>query len=116
MKAYKLLRIRKDGSLSPLFINKRSTIKIGAMNKAEAYPTKGYALRPGWHCTRLPYAPHLKTNPKHENRVWCEVEIYEYTQQRRPESQGGIWYLSKWMQIVRVLSSEEIEQIIRNSQ
>jgi len=51
MKAYKLLKLRKDGSLGPLFINRKQKIPIGKWLTAECHPTKGYALRPGWHTT-----------------------------------------------------------------
>lgn len=47
IKGYKLLRLRKDGTLGPLFINARMRIPVGKWLKAESHPTKGYALRPG---------------------------------------------------------------------
>lgn len=57
--AYKLFRRRGDGSLGPLFINKRQRIPLGEWLQAEDHPTKGYAHRPGWHCGVAPSAPHL---------------------------------------------------------
>lgn len=48
MKAYKLVRKLKDGSLSPLFINKKSRIPVGVWLDAEEHPTKGFAVRKGW--------------------------------------------------------------------
>ncbi len=59
MIVYKLVRKMKDGSLSPLFINKKSRLPIGVWLTAETYPTKGFAERTGWHCTIKPEAPHL---------------------------------------------------------
>ncbi len=50
MKAYKLIRKMKDGSLSPLFINKKSRIPVGVWMDAESNPPKGFAVRKGWHC------------------------------------------------------------------
>ena len=35
MKAYKLIRKMKDGSLSPLFINKKSRIPVGVLVLAQ---------------------------------------------------------------------------------
>ena len=67
---------------------------------AEDHPTKGFAHRPGWHCTANPNAPHLSDNPVHENRVWLQVEIIDYVEQERPLSQGGMWYLAKQMRII----------------
>lgn len=89
----------KDGSLSSLFIGKRNRLPIGKWLKAECLPTKGFAIRPGWHCTKEPIAPHLST----KGRVWVKVEIKEYTELLRPENQGGLWYLAKRMRILEVV-------------
>jgi len=96
-KAYKLLRLRKDGTLGPLFINRRQVIPVGQWLQAEDHPTKGYAHRPGWHCTAKPEAPHLSK----KGRVWCLVEIEDYSEFRRPESQGGLWFLANHMRVIR---------------
>lgn len=99
MKAYKLVRKLKDGSLAPLFINKTLRFPIGEWLRAEDHKTKGYAHRMGWHCTLKPEAPHLST----EGRVWVEVEIDDYSIYKRPIHQGGEWALAMWMKIVREL-------------
>lgn len=99
MKAYKLIRKMKDGSLSPLFINKKSRIPVGEWMDAELNPTKGFAVRKGWHCTLTPEAPHLSK----KNRVWVEVEVDDFEYFKRPESQGGTWVLAQRMQIVKEL-------------
>lgn len=96
MKAYKLFRQLKSGAITPLFINKSKHLPIGQWMKAEDHPTKGYAHRPGWHCTLKPEAPHLST----KNRVWYEVEIKNFKEYNRPESQGGKWILAEDMKIV----------------
>lgn len=102
MKGYKLIRKMKDGSLSPLFINKKSRIPIGVWMEAESHPTKGFAYRKGWHCTLKPVAPHLSE----KDRVWVEVEIEDYEQYKRPESQGGVWVLAQRMKIVKELKNK----------
>jgi hypothetical protein len=99
MKAYKLIRKLKDGSLSPLFINKKSRIPVGVWLDAEAHPTKGFAFRKGWHCCFEPVAPHLSE----KDRVWIEVEVEDFKLYNRPESQGGIWVLAQRMKIVKEL-------------
>lgn len=98
--AYKLLNKRKSGTLGPLFINRKQVIPFGVCLPAENHPTKGYAVRPGWHCCKDPLAPHLSK----KNRVWCEVVISDYTEHKRPESQGGIWYTANRMKVIRELS------------
>lgn len=96
MIAYKLVRKLKDGSLSPLFINKRMRIKLGETYTAECHPTKGFAVRPGWHCTSKPIAPHLSER----NRVWVKVDIQDWTVHNRPESQGGIWFTANKIKFI----------------
>ena len=106
MIAYKLVRKMKDGSLAPLFINAKSRMKIGEWMPAEDHPTKGFAHRPGWHCTLRPEAPHLSENPKNGTpRVWVKVEIRDYVTYDRPESQGGTWVLAQEMKVIGELKS-----------
>lgn len=57
---YKLFRRRRNGTLGPLFINRRQVIPVGEWLDAEAHATRGYAYRPGWHATLRPAAPHLR--------------------------------------------------------
>lgn len=102
MKAYKLLRKLKDGQLYPLFINKTTPTPIGVWMPAECYPTKGFAVRQGWHCCFKPVAPHLKKELSNgEKRVWVECEVEDFSSYDRPESQGGAWILAQRMKIVR---------------
>jgi hypothetical protein len=114
MIAYKLVRKMKDGSLAPLFINAKSRMKVGEWMPAEDHPTKGFAYRPGWHCTLKPEAPHLAENPKGgAPRVWVKVEIRDYKTYDRPESQGGTWVLAQEMKILGELSSSSQEPEVK---
>ena len=45
MIGYKLLRVRRDGSLGPLFINRKQRIVPGVLYASEDHPTKGFAHR-----------------------------------------------------------------------
>lgn len=99
MRAYKLVRKLKNGSLAPLFINQRHRFEIGVTYKAESHKTKGFAYRPGWHCCLKPEAPHLTE----KNRVWVEVEISGTKLYDRPESQGGTWVLADTLKVVKEL-------------
>ena len=65
---------------------------------AECHPTKGFKVRPFWHCTAQPIAPHLSK----KGRVWLEVEIKDFTVFDRPKQQGGIWFLAGQMKILRI--------------
>ncbi len=102
MKAYKLVRKMKDGSLSSLFINKKMRLPLNTWMNAKEHRTKGFAFRPGWHCTLTPEAPHLST----KGRVWVEVEVKDFTYENRPESQGGTWLLAKAMRIIKEIEYE----------
>ena len=99
MVAYKLLRLRRNGTLAPLFINKTQVIPVGKWMTAELHPTAGYKIRKGWHCTLKPVAPHLST----KGRVWCEVEVKGVELYSRPESQGGTWVLADRMKLLRIM-------------
>lgn len=102
---YKLLRLRANGTMGPLFINKRQVIPFGQWLKAEDHPTKGFQHRPGWHAAPEPYAPHLST----KGRVWCEVELRGVRLIKRPKAQGNAWYLATQMKVIRRLEPHEIQ-------
>lgn len=111
--AYKLMRQGKDGNVYPLFINKKEPTRFGAVLQAECHPTKGFAVRQGWHCCFTPWAPHLKQNlASGEKRVWVEVKVRDFNTYNRPESQGGAWILAQQMIAVRTISNEEVKIIL----
>ena len=97
MKAYKLFRIMKDGEISPLFINKKARLPLNTWLPSESHRTKGYTYRPHWHCTSKPEADHLTT----KGRAWYEIEIKDFTEMKRPPSQGGLWYLADNIKIIK---------------
>lgn len=99
MIAYKLVRQLKSGELSPLFINKKLRLPFNKWLEAENHPTKGFKERMGWHCTKEMNAPHLSK----KDRVWIEVEIEDYVEYDRPESQGGTWLLANKMKINKIV-------------
>jgi len=99
--AYKLFTKRKDGTLGPLFINKRQRVAKGVWLDAESHPTKGFAYRPGWHTMHDQSAPHLNAK---DNRVWCKVGIKGYKRFTRPDTQGGLWFLAKQMMVLEELT------------
>jgi hypothetical protein len=98
MLAWKLFRQLKDGSIAPLFIDKRLRLEPGTWYEAKCVPTKGFAVRTGFHVTANCVAPHLRTTGS--DRVWKQVEIEDYTELKRPESQGGMWYLANRMKVL----------------
>jgi len=100
MIAYKLFKTRKDGTIGPLYINVSQRVPIGEWVQAEEHETKGFAYRPGWHCTSEPNAPHIAPKP---NRKWFKVEINDFTPFARPDNQGGMWYLAKRMRVLEPL-------------
>jgi hypothetical protein len=99
MIAYKLVRKLKSGKLTPLFINKAQGIELNTWYESECHPTKGFKVRQGWHCTSTPNAPHLSER----DRVWVKVEIEGVEEFKRPESQGGLWYLADNIKFLEIL-------------
>jgi len=93
---YKLFRLRRDGTLGPLFINCRQRIRVGVEYRAESHPTKGFAVRPGWHVCSERRAPHLSER----GRVWCRVRIREFEGHKRPDCQCGLWFTAKYMTVL----------------
>lgn len=110
--AYKLMRKLSDGNVYPLFIDKRHPTRFGKWLKAECYPTKGFAVRKGYHCCFTPNAPHLKEQlSSGEKRVWVKVRVRNFTTYDRPESQGGQWILADEMFVEKELSPNEVAKI-----
>jgi hypothetical protein len=93
---YKLFRVRKDGTIGPLFINARLRVPVGEWMPAEDHPTKGFAHRPGWHAAATPHAPHL--SPR--GRAWFRVALRGVRRYARPESQGGTWLLADELMVI----------------
>ena len=97
MKAYKLFRVLKSGEITPLFINKKKRLPLNEWMDAECHPTKGFKVRPYWHCTSEPVAPHLSEN----GRAWYEIEMEDFEEFQRPANQGGMWYLANKIRIIK---------------
>ena len=98
MIVYKLFRIKKDGNITSLFINKGENLPFNTWLEAHNYPTKGFKIRPGWHTMKEKKAPHLSK----KGRVWLKVQIKDFKKELRPKNQGGLWYLSKWIKILKI--------------
>lgn len=107
MKAYKLVRLKKDGKIGSLFINRKFNMPMCEWVEAKDHPNKNFKHRVGWHCTLKPEAPHLKmVLANGERRVWVEVEVDDYTLLERCESQGGTWVLANKMKVIGVLDND----------
>ena len=97
MIGYKLFRIRKDGTLGTLFINRKQRIPLNTWLPSFCFPTKGYAIRPGWHVCSKKSAPHLSK----KGRKWFMVEMDNIKGFLRPKCQGGLWYLAKQIKVLQ---------------
>ena len=96
---FKLLRLRSDGTVGPLFVNRGLVIQPGEWYRAEAHhPTGKLKFRPGWHVCRAPVAPHLSSTKL--RREWWRVAMRDVAIIPRPAHQGGDWYLAKHMKLV----------------
>ena len=95
IKAYKLFRVRKDGSLGSLFFAASDRIPVGKWMDAKPIHKNGFAFRPGWHSVPKPNAPHLST----KGRQWFKVELQGVVNHQKPVAQGGLWYTAKRMKV-----------------
>jgi hypothetical protein len=105
------MRVLKNGEVSSLFINKKRRIKLDEWMTAESHPTKGFAVRKGFHTLKYPIAPHLTL----AHRAWFLVEIEDYKRVKRPIGQGGTWFIANRMRVVKRLSQEEVGDVILTS-
>ena len=96
MRAYKLFRCRKNGTLGSLFINRKAVLPLGVWMLAEDCETPKFKHRPGWHCTAKPEAPHLSP----AGRRWFEVEISDFKTLEKPPAQGGTWLIANRLKIL----------------
>ena len=100
MIAYKLLRVRSDGTLGSLFINRKAVLPVGLWLFARTYVNRRFAPRCGWHALPQPSAPHLST----KGRRWYRVLLGRHVSLHRPAHQGGTWLLAESMKILGPVS------------
>lgn len=107
MRAYKLFRVRRDGSLGPVIINRGQRIETGKWLKFEDHSDKarsyGVAIRPGFHATKEPHAPHLTNGSKQaiaDNRTWFVVELQKVRAEHRGVDGGSDWYVAEKMKVL----------------
>jgi hypothetical protein len=103
--AFKLFRVRNDGTLGPLFIDTSTVVPVGQWLTGKCVPTKGFAVRQGWHAASAPVAPHLALRPKGKaRRVWCKVELAgTIVRKAVPKAQGAQWLIAQRMRVIEVL-------------
>lgn len=104
MIAFKLMRVNTDGTVSPLFIGRDRKYELDTWYDAESIQRNGFKFRPGFHCCSTTSAPHIKRELKSgETRTWVQVQISDFEQIKRPESQGGLWYIAKKIKFVAIM-------------
>lgn len=114
MIAYKLCRLKKNGAITPLHINRTQELPLGEWLTADCHPTTGFAVRTGWHCAPIPRVPHMSENVDFEDRVWVEVEIRDFWMKNVPKSQGDYWYLADKIRHINILTPKQVEMICHN--
>lgn len=120
MRVYKKVRMLKDGNCYPLFIDNKKQFLFGEWMRSEYHPTKGFAPRSiidaggeqigGWHSCPAPEASWIADElASGEKRVWMECEAENVQEYKRPQ---GIWYLSEWIKPLRLLTREDVDNIL----
>lgn len=107
VKAYKLFRVRRDGSLGPVIINRGARIPVGEWLECEDHSGKaksyGVAVRVGFHACAEPVAPHLTKPSKKadaDNRTWYAVELEGAVEMHRGVDGGSDWFVARRMRVV----------------
>ena len=107
MKAYKMVRIRKDATLGPMFVGCEEVFPVGSWITAhtnykrkldKVYSKLGWLkFRPGFHFAELPYAPHIGIKDKdgvikwmHDDTVWVECEVSDEIDYTLEARQNGL--------------------------
>lgn len=96
MIAYKLFRLRKDGSLGSLFINASARLPQGEWLQCDLHVKAGFKPRRGWHALAKPSAPHLSKS----GRKWYRVSLKDWRRDLRPVHMGRVWYIAEQMKIL----------------
>lgn len=141
--AYKLFEVDPKGRLFPLFIGKTKETKMGEWLPAENLPTKGFSHRSGWHIGKIPSAPwlmnaegkYVSQRNKKWSRKWFIVAFndkHDYTEKalkqpgkcfKEPPIDGYyrffekgrcLWYICSEILVIRELSNEERQQILKD--
>jgi len=102
--AYKLVRVRVDGSFGSLFVDKSRVLPAGKWIKADLRipPRRRIAggrvlvYRPGWHAVNSPRIPHLTGRGRAVVMVFLRGGVREW---KRPGAQGGTWFTARQMLI-----------------
>jgi len=63
-----------------------------------------------WHCTSQPVAPHLSE----KGRVWLPVLMKDYHEFKRPDNQGGLWYLANEILIIN-FNTMQLQELFQRS-
>lgn len=100
--AYKLFRVRADGSIGSLLIDTGKRLETGVWYRAEDHrPRWGKTSNPGWHAVMEPNAPHLA---RKDGRAWYRVDLRGVHPVRKRD--GSIWLRSAEMRIVERVDNE----------
>lgn len=110
MEAYKLLRVRADGTLGSLRMDAGRKLPPGEWLPAGNHARPGLAPHPGWHALTAPASKHFKMLP---GRRWYRVELSSVTEYPRP---GEMWLVAGCMRIIAPVESEQPDALCRNRQ
>ena len=108
MEAYKLLRVRADGTLGSLNTDIGRKLPIGEWLRAGNHARPGRTPHPGWHALTEPASKHFRDFP---GRKWYRVELQNVTPYPRPDE---MWLVAECMRILAPVESEKSDAIPRD--
>ena len=112
MKMYKIMRVRSDGMLYSIGVNRNKPYDIDEWYTAEHIVSRKYKTKKGFYGFEKPDNERYKTTlQRGDRRIWveCEVEDYEFYHH---VMDGATWVIAQRMRMIRALSDRDVAKII----
>lgn len=112
MLMYKVMRIKSDGMLYSVNVNRNKPYNIDEWVNAEYILTKHYHDRKGFYGFEKPDSKKYKDKlHRGDRRIWVECEVADYEIVYNAHDQVN-WVIAQKMKIIRALSKNEITDIL----
>ena len=112
MLMYKVMRVKSDGMLYSINVNRRKPYNIDEWVTAEYILTKHYHDKKGFYGFEKPDVTKYKYKlQRGERRVWVECEVSDYEIVYYAPDQVN-WVIAQKMKIIRALSKNDIADIL----
>ena len=112
MKMYKIMRVKTDGMLYPIGVNRYRSYNVGEWYDAEHIESRKYKTKKGFYGFEKPSSKRYKESLRRgEKRVWVECETEDCELYYHPMD-GETWMIAQRMKILRALSERDVNKIM----